>query len=206
MRQPFARAAAITAAYWRIKSLEENTEAKGFVNSLQRRIPHPTCPIVSCDYPVRPPAWPSRFFGRPRSSGKRPRSSRRSGVGRSRGTVSPSGVRSSTRSNSTRSSSHSRELDYPPPAAVAPGCDRPPRMSPTPHISSQRTQPRTSTPRVLRPAASSRTKCSSCTRNSVGRIARSSVAKSSFQRQHPCPSTDRTSDACPGFVVDQWWR
>lgn len=31
---------------------------------------------------------------------------------------------------------------------------------------------------------------------------RSSAMRSAFQRQHPCPSTGRTSGACPGYVVD----
>ena len=39
-------------------------------------------------------------------------------------------------------------------------------------------------------------------RDSHGRIKRSSAAKHSFERQHPCPSTGRTSGRCPGYVVD----
>lgn len=39
-------------------------------------------------------------------------------------------------------------------------------------------------------------------RNAHGRIARSSRTKHSFERQHPCPSTDRTSGACSGYVID----
>lgn len=31
---------------------------------------------------------------------------------------------------------------------------------------------------------------------------RSSSARSAFQRSYPCPSTGRTSGACPGHVVD----
>ena len=45
-------------------------------------------------------------------------------------------------------------------------------------------------------------KCASCARNSHGRIRRSSTAKRQFQHSHPCPSTGKTSGACPGYVVD----
>ena len=46
------------------------------------------------------------------------------------------------------------------------------------------------------------TRCSSCTRQVNGRIRRSSRAKSEFQRSNPCPSTRKTSGACPGYVID----
>lgn len=39
-------------------------------------------------------------------------------------------------------------------------------------------------------------------RDRRGRIRRSAAAKHSFERQHPCPSTGRTSGRCPGYVVD----
>ena len=39
-------------------------------------------------------------------------------------------------------------------------------------------------------------------RDSHGEIERSSKAKHDFQKTHPCPSTGRTSGACPGYVVD----
>ena len=39
-------------------------------------------------------------------------------------------------------------------------------------------------------------------RNKHGRIKRSSAAKHAFERQHPCPSTGKTSGRCPGYVVD----
>lgn len=35
-----------------------------------------------------------------------------------------------------------------------------------------------------------------------GRIKRSSGAKHWFEREHPCPSTGRSSGRCPGYVVD----
>jgi hypothetical protein len=39
-------------------------------------------------------------------------------------------------------------------------------------------------------------------RDSHGRIKRSAAAKDDFKRQHPCPSTGRSSGACPGYVID----
>jgi len=39
-------------------------------------------------------------------------------------------------------------------------------------------------------------------RDSHGHIKRSPEARRDFQRSHPCPSTGRTSGACPGYVVD----
>jgi hypothetical protein len=39
-------------------------------------------------------------------------------------------------------------------------------------------------------------------RDSHGKIARSSSARSSFMHSHPCPSTGKISGACPGYVVD----
>ena len=35
-----------------------------------------------------------------------------------------------------------------------------------------------------------------------GKIKRSAAAKASFRRSHPCPSTGKTTGACPGYVVD----
>jgi hypothetical protein len=48
----------------------------------------------------------------------------------------------------------------------------------------------------------SKSKCRSCARDSHGKIKRSPEAKRAFQRSHPCPSTGRTSGACPGYVID----
>ncbi len=45
-------------------------------------------------------------------------------------------------------------------------------------------------------------RCTTCTRDSKGRIARSRTATRDFQKSHPCPSTGRTSGACNGFVID----
>lgn len=38
--------------------------------------------------------------------------------------------------------------------------------------------------------------------DSHGRIHRSAAAKDEFKRKHPCPSTGRSSGACPGYVID----
>ena len=46
------------------------------------------------------------------------------------------------------------------------------------------------------------TKCTSCVRNSRGKIQRSAVAKRTFRQSHPCPSTGKTSGICSGFVID----
>lgn len=40
------------------------------------------------------------------------------------------------------------------------------------------------------------------TRDSRGKIARSSKAKGQFRHSHPCPSTGKTSGVCPGYVID----
>lgn len=63
-----------------------------------------------------------------------------------------------------------------------------------------------SSPRSSRTTLAPRTprssRCSSCTRDSEGKIKRSSTAKHEFQRSNPCPSTGKTSGGCPGYVVD----
>lgn len=46
------------------------------------------------------------------------------------------------------------------------------------------------------------TKAAGVTREKHGRINRSAQAKHDFQKSHPCPSTGRSSGACPGYVVD----
>jgi hypothetical protein len=38
--------------------------------------------------------------------------------------------------------------------------------------------------------------------DSHGKIERSAAAKGSFRKSHPCPSTGKTSGACPGYEVD----
>ena len=39
-------------------------------------------------------------------------------------------------------------------------------------------------------------------RDSHGKIIRSQEAKNDFKRAHPCPSTGKSSGACPGYVID----
>ena len=45
-------------------------------------------------------------------------------------------------------------------------------------------------------------KAQSVLRDAHGKIARSPKAKSDFKKKHPCPSTVKTSGACPGYVID----
>lgn len=44
--------------------------------------------------------------------------------------------------------------------------------------------------------------CYSCPRDSNGHIKRSPEAKSEFKESNPCPSTGKSSGACPGYVID----
>lgn len=44
--------------------------------------------------------------------------------------------------------------------------------------------------------------CSTCARDSRGRILRSRTVRREFQRQHPCPSNGATSGPCPGYIAD----
>lgn len=39
-------------------------------------------------------------------------------------------------------------------------------------------------------------------RDSSGKIKRDPQARRSFQKNNPCPSTGKSSGACPGYVVD----
>lgn len=39
-------------------------------------------------------------------------------------------------------------------------------------------------------------------RSRSGRIARSTKVKDEFKHSHPCPSTGRSTGACPGYVID----
>lgn len=39
-------------------------------------------------------------------------------------------------------------------------------------------------------------------RDKHGRIARSEGSKDEFKKSHPCPSTGKSSGACPGYVID----
>ena len=44
--------------------------------------------------------------------------------------------------------------------------------------------------------------CTSCARDSHGHIKRSLEAKHEFKNAHPCPSTGKSTGACPGYVID----
>jgi len=39
-------------------------------------------------------------------------------------------------------------------------------------------------------------------RDNRGHIQRSGKAKDAFKKSHPCPSTGKSSGACPGYVID----
>ena len=39
-------------------------------------------------------------------------------------------------------------------------------------------------------------------RDRHGRVKRSAHAKNEFKASHPCPSTGKSSGACPGYVID----
>ncbi len=45
-------------------------------------------------------------------------------------------------------------------------------------------------------------KASGVKRDKKGKIARSAKAKDAFRKRNPCPSTGKTSGACPGYVID----
>ena len=47
-----------------------------------------------------------------------------------------------------------------------------------------------------------RSTCASCTRKARGESSGAPAAKHEFQHQLPCPSTDRVTGACPGYVID----
>jgi hypothetical protein len=51
-------------------------------------------------------------------------------------------------------------------------------------------------------ASSSHSKATDVARDSHGKIKRSEKAKDDFKKQHPCPSTGKSSGACPGYVID----
>jgi hypothetical protein len=44
--------------------------------------------------------------------------------------------------------------------------------------------------------------CYWCEHTPSGHIERSQVARIEFKKSHPCPSTGRSSGACPGYVID----
>jgi hypothetical protein len=46
------------------------------------------------------------------------------------------------------------------------------------------------------------TRCTTCERDTNGRIKRNPVARRAFQSGHPCRATGKPSGACPGYLVD----
>src|SRR5665647_1163055 len=44
--------------------------------------------------------------------------------------------------------------------------------------------------------------CTTCERDSHGRIKRSPEATDEFKKSNPCPSTGKYSGACHGYVID----
>ena len=71
------------------------------------------------------------------------------------------------------------------------------------HARNPRSEPRDEA-RAQRQAhgAQAVTRCENCVHNDNGRIKRDRAARRAFQSLHPCPSTGRTTGACPGYVVD----
>lgn len=55
---------------------------------------------------------------------------------------------------------------------------------------------------VAHGASGSSSKAAGVKRNATGHIRRDPAARRAFQHAHPCPSTGKTSGACPGYVVD----
>jgi hypothetical protein len=84
-------------------------------------------------------------------------------------------------------------------ALVAPAADAGARTSSSRSTTSRSTRAAKAKARL---APRSTTKCTSCARDSRGRIARSATARHAFQKSHPCPSTGKTSGACKGYLID----
>jgi hypothetical protein len=61
---------------------------------------------------------------------------------------------------------------------------------------------RESTPHLKGGFGAATRKSIAAQRDAHGKIERSTRAKDEFERSHPCPSTGKTSGACPGYVVD----
>lgn len=104
---------------------------------------------------------------------------------RARNSTGSTHVRSYTRKDGTYATSHSRSM---------PGTSHSETRMPR-SATSSRTYPHTR-------SYSDSTRSGSLTRDTHGRIKRSTAAKNAFKRQQPCPSTGRSSGACPGYVID----
>ena len=97
---------------------------------------------------------------------------------------------SSTRSTTPRASTRS------------PATRSPSHATTTPRASTRSTATRSSAHATSSAGSHSSTKAQGVARDSHGRIARSSKATHAFQKTHPCPSTGKSSGACPGYVID----
>lgn len=53
-----------------------------------------------------------------------------------------------------------------------------------------------------RKTGSGKKKASGVARDKHGKIKRSSAAKNSFKKSHPCPSTGKSRGPCSGYVID----
>jgi hypothetical protein len=82
--------------------------------------------------------------------------------------------------------------------AIAPNADaRGSGPSSTSHVTVHSTPSPVSTPRVRQSKTPAYV-----ARDIGGRIKRSVEARDSFKHSHPCPSTGRSSGACPGYIID----
>ncbi len=74
------------------------------------------------------------------------------------------------------------------------------------HYSSKSSSTKTSTSHYSNHSSTShhggKKKASGVKRDKKGKIARSTKAKDAFRKRNPCPSTGKTSGACPGYVID----
>jgi hypothetical protein len=84
-------------------------------------------------------------------------------------------------------------------ATIVPAADARARSS---SRSSSHSTPRSTRTAKAKPRSARSLRCTSCVRDSRGRIARSASAKHAFQKSHPCPSTGKTTGACKGYVID----
>lgn len=71
-----------------------------------------------------------------------------------------------------------------------------------PHTSSKATGTKTSSGAKSTSGNYKSTYAQNARRDAKGRIARSTKAKDDFKKQHPCPSTGKSTGACPGYVID----
>ncbi len=74
------------------------------------------------------------------------------------------------------------------------------------HYSSKSSSTKTSTLHYSSHSSTShhggKKKASGVKRDKHGKIARDPKVKAAFRKRNPCPSTGKTSGACPGYVID----